>query len=93
MSLPWWLPAGVALALVGAVVGGALAALALAAPGLDLAGNLGDAYLWRVVWFTLLQATLSTLISVALAMPVARALARRSFPGRGLLLRLFGCRW
>jgi thiamine transport system permease protein len=89
MSLPWWLPAGGALALVTGVVGGALLALALAAPGLDLADNLGDAYLWRVVWFTLLQATLSTLLSVALAIPVARALARRRFPGRGLLLRLF----
>ncbi len=87
--MPWWLPAAVALALVAAVVGGALLALAAAAPGLDLAGNLADAYLWRVVWFTLLQATLSTAISVALAVPVARALARRRFPGRGLLLRLF----
>lgn len=87
--MPWWLPAGVALALVTAVVGGALLALAVAAPGLDVAGNLTDAYLWRVVRFTLLQATLSTLLSVALAIPVARALARRQFPGRGLLLRVF----
>jgi thiamine transport system permease protein len=87
--MPWWLPAGLALAIVAAVVGGALLALGLAAPGLAPADNLADAYLWRVVWFTLLQATLSTLISVALAIPVARALARRRFPGRGLLLRLF----
>ena len=87
--MPWWLPAGLALAVVAAVVGGALAALGVAAPGLDLAGNLGDAYLWRVVWFTVFQAALSTLLSVALAVPVARALARRRFPGRGLLLRLF----
>jgi thiamine transport system permease protein len=87
--MPWWLPAGLALSLVAAVVGGALLALGLAAPGLDLAGNLGDAYLWRVVGFTLFQATLSTLISIALAIPVARALARRRFPGRRVLLRLF----
>lgn len=87
--MPWWLPAGLALTLVGAVVGGALLALGLAAPGLALADNLGDAYLWRVVWFTVFQATLSTLISVALAIPVARALARRRFPGRAILLRLF----
>ncbi|MEQ8357649.1 MAG: thiamine/thiamine pyrophosphate ABC transporter permease [Kiloniellaceae bacterium] len=87
--MPWWLPAGIALALVAAVVGGALSALGLAAPGLALADNLGDAYLWRVVWFTVFQATLSTLISAALAVPVARALARRRFPGRRLLLRLF----
>src|SRR3546814_7011843 len=70
-------------------LGGALGALALAAPGLDVAGNLADDYLWRVVWFTVLQAVLSTLISVALAIPVARALARRRFAGRSLLLRLF----
>ncbi len=87
--MPWWLPAGLALTLVAAVVGGALLALGLAAPGLALADNLGDAYLWRVVWFTVFQATLSTLISVALAIPVARALARRRFPGRAILLRLF----
>ena len=87
--MPWWLPAGAALAVVAAVVGGALLALGLAAPRLDVAGNLADAYLWRVVWFTLLQATLSTLISVGLAIPVARAMARRRFPGRSLLLRIF----
>ncbi len=87
--MPWWLPAGSALTLVAAVVGGALLALGFVAPGLALTENLGDPYLWRVVRFTLFQATLSTLISVALAIPVARALARRRFPGRAILLRLF----
>ncbi|MGD1879113.1 MAG: thiamine/thiamine pyrophosphate ABC transporter permease [Kiloniellaceae bacterium] len=87
--MPWWLPATSALCVVAAVVGGALVALGVAAPGFDIAGNLDDAYLWRVVWFTVLQASLSTLLSVALAIPVARAMARRQFPGRGLLLRLF----
>jgi len=42
------------------------------------------------VRFTLLQATLSAGISVALAVPVARALARRRFFGRGLLITLLG---
>ena len=56
----------------------------------DLLAILGDAYLHRVIRFTLLQAGLSTLLSVILAVPVARALARQSrFPLRGLLLRLF----
>ena len=51
----------------------------------------GDAYLGRVVLFTLWQAFLSAALAVGLAVPVARALARRTnFPGRGLLLRLFG---
>lgn len=48
-----------------------------------------DAYIWRVTRFTLLQASLSTLLSVLLAIPIARALARRSaFPGRVWVLRL-----
>ena len=44
-----------------------------------------------MVVFTIAQAIASTLLSVGLGLPVARALARRSrFPGRSLLLRLFG---
>ncbi|MDO6459113.1 thiamine/thiamine pyrophosphate ABC transporter permease [Granulosicoccaceae sp. 1_MG-2023] len=47
-------------------------------------------YQWRVVRFSLWQATLSTLLSVSLAIPVAVALARRpQFPGRAWLIRLF----
>ena len=48
-----------------------------------------DAYLPRVVIFTLEQAFLSTLLSVVFALPVARALARRQFFGRDILLRIF----
>jgi thiamine transport system permease protein len=56
----------------------------------DLTAILGDDYLIRVIRFTLIQASLSTLLSVLLAIPIARALARQStFPLRGLLLRLF----
>lgn len=40
--------------------------------------------------FTLIQAALSALISVALAVPVARALARRQFRGRLALIALMG---
>ncbi|RMD50040.1 MAG: ABC transporter permease subunit [Alphaproteobacteria bacterium] len=40
--------------------------------------------------FTLLQATLSAVLSCALAAPVARALARRRFRGRALVLRVLG---
>jgi len=45
---------------------------------------------WAAIRFTLWQAVLSALFSVALAIPVARALAQRSFPGRGLLVLLLG---
>jgi thiamine transport system permease protein len=45
---------------------------------------------WAAVRFTLVQAVLSALVSVALAIPVARALARRAFRGRGALITLLG---
>lgn len=45
---------------------------------------------WAALRFTLLQATLSALLSVGLAIPVARALARRRFPGRRALIVLMG---
>jgi thiamine transport system permease protein len=45
---------------------------------------------WAALRFTLLQAALSATVSVALAVPVARALARRRFPGRGLLIMALG---
>jgi thiamine transport system permease protein len=47
-----------------------------------------DAYAWRVTRFTLLQAVLSTLLSVLPAIAVARALARQNFLGRNVLLAL-----
>lgn len=45
---------------------------------------------WAALRFTLWQATLSAGISVVLAIPVARALARRRFPGRAALVTLLG---
>jgi thiamine transport system permease protein len=45
---------------------------------------------WAALGFTLKQALLSALISVALAVPVARALARRRFAGRRLVVALLG---
>ncbi|MFI5018252.1 MAG: thiamine/thiamine pyrophosphate ABC transporter permease ThiP, partial [Dongiales bacterium] len=72
------------------VIGGSLAVLFGTAP-LDLGAIAGDGYLRHVLLFTTIQALLSALLSVGLALPVARALARRTrFPGRTLLLRLFG---
>lgn len=69
-------------------VGLAVAALLAQTGGTD-ESTLFDAYIWRVTRFTLLQASLSTLLSVLFAIPVARALARRpQFFGRIWLLRL-----
>lgn len=45
---------------------------------------------WQAVRFTLWQALLSAAFSVVLAVPVAKAMARRRFAGRGLLVTLLG---
>ncbi|PZO64762.1 MAG: thiamine/thiamine pyrophosphate ABC transporter permease ThiP [Paracoccus denitrificans] len=83
-ALPW---TGVVVAVgLAALILGTLAMVAWQAQGL---GRLGP---WdvRAVWFTLWQAALSATLSVLLAIPVARALARRVFPGRDLLVLLMG---
>jgi thiamine transport system permease protein len=72
------------------LIGGSLAALLLSATELDLGSILTDRYIRHVVGFTIWQASLSTLLSVGLGVPVARALARHpSFPGRDLLRTIF----
>ncbi|MFK7743880.1 MAG: thiamine/thiamine pyrophosphate ABC transporter permease ThiP [Roseobacter sp.] len=45
---------------------------------------------WQAIRFTVLQSALSALISVALAIPLARALARRQMPARHILITLLG---
>ncbi len=45
---------------------------------------------WAAVRFTVIQAFVSALLSVGFAIPVARALSRRRFIGRGLLITLLG---
>lgn len=55
--------------------------------GLNLRLSPGDV---AAIRFTVLQAALSALLSAALAVPVARALARRRFPGRGLMIVALG---
>ena len=78
--------------------GAAVAALVLAATTVplgavllraDAASGLGPAD-WAAVRFTIWQAFLSAVLSVGLAIPVARALARRSFRGRRALIALMG---
>ena len=55
----------------------------------EWAGGLAPAD-WAAIRFTVEQALLSAAISVILAIPVARALARRRFYGRQLLITLLG---
>ncbi|MDN5786862.1 thiamine/thiamine pyrophosphate ABC transporter permease ThiP [Pseudorhodobacter sp.] len=79
------------LTAAGLAVGIGLLLLApLAALGLGLQGfSLAPAEL-AALRFTLWQAVLSAGLSVALAIPVARALARRRFRGRDLLISTLG---
>ena len=72
--------------LVAAITLGALAAVALRADGPP---SLSPSD-WAAIRFTLIQATLSALISTGLAIPVARALARRRFAGRDAIVTLLG---
>jgi len=76
----------VALLFVALLVIGPLMALWLRA---DTSSALTSAD-WAAVRFTLFQAMLSATISVVLSIPIARALARRSFRGRSALVTLLG---
>lgn len=80
--------AGIALL---AVIGSALAGVLTVAGHVDLPGLMTDPYVQGVLRFTVWQAFLSAVLSVAFAVPVARALARRPrFFGRRLLIRALG---
>ena len=81
-------------AIGGPAAGGAvfvliLAALVAVATRADWPVTFGAAD-WAVIRFTLWQAFLSALVSVVGAIPVARALSRRRFAGRGLFVTLLG---
>lgn len=81
-------------AISGPVASGAVFVLILAAlvavmSKADWPARFGAAD-WAVLRFTIWQAVLSALLSVLFAIPVARALARRQFAGRGALVTLLG---
>ena len=76
----------VATALVLFLTLGTLGIVALRAEG---AGRLTPSD-WAAIRFTVVQAAISAALSILLAIPVARALARRQFPLRSLLVTLLG---
>lgn len=79
-----------AVAFIGLAIVIPIAALLLSGIGENASGTVFDGYLWRITRFTLYQAILSTILSVTLAIPLARAIARRpDFYGRKWILRLF----
>ncbi len=84
------LPGAAALAALVLLVGGAVLGL-LVTSGSGTGRPWIDDYVLGVLRFSVLQALLSALLSLSLAVPAARALARRqAFPGRVMLLRLLG---
>lgn len=85
----WLWVSGLAVLLVVGPFLAVAIALAGQVAAIDWSLLLEDAYLRSVIWFSIWQASLSTLLSVGLALPLARALARRHFAGRDLLLRVF----
>jgi len=84
----WFVPAIAAGPVVVLVVFYAWPFATLLARGLGpgtAAETMGDAWTWRVIWFTLWQAVLSTVLTVVVGLLPAVVLARYQFPGRRLL--------
>ena len=77
------------LAALALTILASLVSLILLAPGGE-AGLSGYAYLASIAGFTVLQASLSALLSLILGASLALALARRYFPGRRIFLGLLG---
>ena len=94
LSARWQLglwPGAIPLFLLTTVIAGSLTALGALSNTASIIATLRYPYFFQVVRFTLWQATLSTLISIILAVPVARAYARRpAFAGRNILITLMG---
>lgn len=82
--LPLLLPALVGLAFL--VV--PLLALLVRAPWRDLPSQLTSTEVWQALQLSLLCATLATLVSLVLGVPLAWLLARTEFRGRGLVRAL-----
>ncbi|NNF23783.1 MAG: thiamine/thiamine pyrophosphate ABC transporter permease ThiP [Rhodobacteraceae bacterium] len=80
-------PAGAVAAALAVML--TLAPLAAVMWRAEAPGGLGPAD-WAAIRFSVWQALISAALSVALAIPVVRALARQSFAGRGLLVMLLG---
>ena len=87
MKLPH--PGSIVAFAIVALVGGGFLALATVDGGRPALLSIGP-YLVRVLLFWLIQAALSTILSLVLGVGLALALARRHFPGRDVVLAVLG---
>lgn len=86
---PYLRPAWLGVSLYIVIAAAALFALLAYASPSDWGRYLDDPYIWRLIRFSFLQAGLSALLSIVLAIPVASCLFHRRFVGRQTLLSLF----
>ncbi len=78
-----------AIGVAGCVLGALAALLMSAGRGGDALADFADPHVWRALRFTLIQAGLSTCLSLALGVGAARAFYRRgAFTGRSSILTL-----
>jgi thiamine transport system permease protein len=56
--------------------------------GAEVGALLGQSYFWGVLWFTVWQAALSTLLTLLVGLPLAYIFAHYEFRGKGLLQAL-----
>lgn len=85
----WWCSGLIATSLILTLVGGSFFALIdFSSSALSFTDILDDSYIWHVIHFSIYQASLSTLLSIVFAIPLARAFSRREFIGKNTIIKL-----
>ena len=91
LLVPWWFSGAAAILVIAALCLLPMLAMLKEAGTTTWQPILTDPYTQSVVRFSLWQATLSTVLSLITALPVALSLAHmRRFPGRKLIVSMFG---
>lgn len=89
-SWPWWMSGALALLIIAILTLLPVVAMIKEAGAINWQALVDNAYLRRVITFSLKQAALSTALSLLLAMPMALALAHKPrFAARSLIVNLF----